>query len=431
MTQKSLYRMPKETTPPAASRNELILFWGLLALGLALRLIWVAFVPMEPVSDSAAYATFAQNIVAYGVYGWGPDEPSAYWPVGPAAIAALSLWLLGDLAPGVIVANLISGMLSLVLVYRLGVIWFDRRVALMALAIMAIWPNLILFTTVLASELHFIALTLLGLWLWERRSAGWSSLVLCGLAWGAACYMRPVVLLVPVVMVLAMLPGGLWATARAAGRAVLVTVVMLATVLPWSVRNHQVFGEFVLMSTNFGPNLWMGHNPDSTGGYMPLPPWVAGMSETERAEVLGNAAREFIREDPLRFAVRTAVKLVRLHERETIGVHWNRPALERMVGDTGFTALRLLSTGYWTVVLLAALAGIVLLLRREPLQGLVAPVLLLWGYFALLHAVTVIQDRYHMPSVPFIALLAALALLALWDRRHRAAEGPGHTADVV
>lgn len=431
MTQRSMSGMPKETTPPVANRNELVLFWVLLALGLALRLIWLALVPMEPVSDSAAYATFAQNIVAHGVYGWGPDEPSAYWPVGPAAIAALSLWLLGDLAPGVIAANLISGMLSLVLVYRLGVIWFDRRVALMGLAVMAVWPNLIFFTTVLASELHFIALTLLGLWLWQRRGAGWGNLVLCGLAWGAACYMRPVVLLVPVVMVLAALPGGLRVTALAAARAGLVTVVMLATVLPWSVRNYQVFGEFVLMSTNFGPNLWMGHNPDSTGGYMSLPPWVADMSETERAQALGDAAKEFIREDPLRFVARTAVKLVRLHDRETIGVHWNWPALERIVGDTGLAALRIVSTGYWTLVLVAALGGVVVLLRQAPLRGLAAPVLLLWGYFALLHAVTVIQDRYHMPSVPYIALLAALGLLALWDRRRRRSEAPGRAAGAV
>jgi hypothetical protein len=47
-----------------------------------------------------------------------------------------------------------------------------------------------------------------------------------------------------------------------------------------------------------------------------------------------------------------------------------------------------------------------------------------WGYFAFVHAVTVGADRYHFPSIPFIAMLAGYALtLARRRRFHTLAVG--------
>ena len=44
---------------------------------------------------------------------------------------------------------------------------------------------------------------------------------------------------------------------------------------------------------------------------------------------------------------------------------------------------------------------------------------MLWGYFAAVHAVTQASDRYHLPSVPYIAILAGLALAEAWQRYAR------------
>jgi hypothetical protein len=32
---------------------------------------------------------------------------------------------------------------------------------------------------------------------------------------------------------------------------------------------------------------------------------------------------------------------------------------------------------------------------------------MLWAYFIAIHSITVTGDRYHMPSIPFLAMLAA------------------------
>jgi hypothetical protein len=57
-----------------------------LAIAFLLRLGWAMLIPVAPVSDSAAYDAFAQTLALHGVYGWTPDQPSAFWPIGTSAI---------------------------------------------------------------------------------------------------------------------------------------------------------------------------------------------------------------------------------------------------------------------------------------------------------------------------------------------------------
>ena len=61
------------------------------------------------------------------------------------------------------------------------------------------------------------------------------------------------------------------------------------------------------------------------------------------------------------------------------------------------------------------------MLRREGLGSLPA---VFWIYLAGVHAITVAMDRYHVPSIPFIAWLAALAWLQ-WEPKARALLGSG------
>lgn len=389
----------------------------LIFLGMALRIGWALAIPVEPVSDALAYHIYATNLAEHGVYGLSPDQPGAYWPVGTAAIAAFTYLLLGESFAGIVALNLIAGGVIMIMVLKLSLKWFGRDAAVVATALVAFWPNLIFFTTILSSELFFIMLVLIGLWLWEKRDQGWWPLVMAGLVWGLACYVRPVALLLPVALIFAALPSGPGAVLRRVGRAAVVIMLMLAVLSPWTMRNYQLFGERVLVSTNFGPNLWMGNNPDSRGEYMPLPDWVADMSETERAAALGAIAREHIRSDIPGFVVASLVKAVRLYDRETIGVVWNEAALERRVGPTGVVAAKVVASGYWYALLVLTAFGLIRQARDISWRVLFHPALLALLYFTALHAVTVVQDRYHMPVSGFVAMLAGLGLADILRRR--------------
>lgn len=391
----------------------------ILGLALVLRLIWAALIEVYPVSDPEAYMMYAHNMVKHGVYGLWPDDPSAYWAVGAAAVYAGSYMVFGFGHVAVVVPNLISSLLVVWGLWDLGRRWFGTRAGWIAALLFALWPMAIQFTTILASELHFMALTLLGLMAWDRahplRSRKfWLWSLAAGLAFAGATYMRPIALLVPGLLALAVLLKTPRDSFGPILRAFVITIVIFAAVAPWSARNERLFGEPVFMSTNFWANFWMGNHPGTDGVYKPLPPETDDMTEIERSDYLKELSLRHLREDPAGFVVRTGWKALKLHSRETIGVGWNDKFLRERVGGTGVLVAKLISTGWWYAMLAAAFWGIVTLVRRGGYWAtLLAPPVWLWGYYAGVHAVIVVGDRYHMPSIPMIALLAALGIAAL------------------
>lgn len=405
--------------PPRSesSKSEQAVLWIILAIALVLRVAWALAVEVVPVSDSHAYDTFARNLIEHGVHGWTQDAPSAFWPVGTAAILSAVYWVFGESYAAVVVLNILVSLAVIGMVHALALTWFDRRVAVIAAAVLAVWPSLVMYVTVIASELFFMALVLAGMLAWERGARSRLSLLGAGLAWAGACYVRPLALLLPV----ALLMGELlrdrtsW-RARSLGAAA-VLLVMVAALSPWTYRNKVVFGRPVLVSTNFGPTLWMGNNPETTGAYQEPPDWSLSLSEAQRDVELRRAALAHIAEAPARFVVRTVVKLAQLHTRETIAIAWNEVGIEQAFGRRSFGPLKALATGYWYLALLAAIAGLLLLGKRRGLAASLGhPASVGWFYFVGTHAVIIVSDRYHFPAIPFIAILAANSLGALMTR---------------
>ncbi len=437
-------------------------FWWVLLLALAVRLVWAWAVPVAPIGDAAAYDVLTRNLAIGVGYSLDPDaashpgsvDYSAYWPVGTPAVYAAAMTVTGGRDLAVVGVNLITGLLTIALVMRLAAEWFGGRAGTVSGVLLALLPGQFMFVTLMLSELMFAFGVVLSLWLWTRVAWPiWLRAVLTGLVLGATVLVRPTALLFPILFVLVRITHkGRWK--QTLGGAAVAAAVMGAVILPWTLRNDRVLSEAVLVSTNAGPNLWMGNSPGTDGGYRPLPPESLAMSEVERDVYLKDEAKAYIRDEPVAFVKRTAVKLVKLHDRETINVLWNAKGLYEAFGPAsaegevgsadsdawpapGFEAsgfdrrvldpLKLFSTACWWGFALLGVGGVVVMaIRFGVLRTLIHPAVLFWGYFAAVHAVIVIQDRYHWPSVPFIAVLAALPVAALWSRlRPAAPSAPG------
>jgi hypothetical protein len=393
---------------------------AILAGALVLRLLWAVAVPVAPMFDSVIYDLFARNLAAGLGYSWEAGKPTVFWPVGTAFLYSLPYRAFGPRYLPATLMNVAFGVAVVALAMRLTRGWFGPAAALVAGGLLAAWPGLVEFTTILASELPFMAVVLGALAVWDRPAPAlgpFARAVPAGLLLAAASYLRPTALLLPALFAVVELRRGgrLWPTV---GAVALMGVVVLACLLPWSARNARLFGRFVLVSANGGVVGWMGNNPCSDGLDMELPGWVEGLDEVERDRVLQREASAYIRRDPLAFVGRAAGKLVRMHKRESIGVVWNLKALEARYGPALTFSLKLASNLYWFAALALGLVGAAILVRRDGWLGAMThPTILLWGYFAGVHSVTLAQDRYHFPCIPAVAALAALAVVGPLGRR--------------
>lgn len=389
--------------------------WWALFIAFFLRVCWALSVPVIPVSDGDAYDVFAQNIASGSCYCWTPGEPTALWPVGTSALYALIYKVFGHSYVPIVVLNIMVGLGTVALAMSLARRWLGPVPALLTGWILAFWPLMIQFTTILASEMLFNFCVLAAFWM--ATMPGWKWFprsVATGVALAASAYIRPVALLLAPLVFLqeALIQRRL---ARAIAACALSCLVMIALILPWSLRNLHVFDHFVLVSTNAGENFWMGNNPKTTGFYMPLPE-TGIVNEADRDRDFSQKAWEYIRQEPLAFATRTLKKALLLHDRESIGVAWNEKGLEQRFGHSVLMPLKSISTTYWWLILACAGYGLILLLRQRTwLEFLTLPPLTAWVYYTAVHSITVTGDRYHVPSDPFIAMLAAYAIsVLLW-----------------
>ncbi len=398
--------------------HEHLLFL-VLTLGFVLRLIWALLIKVDPVSDSYAYFILAQSVAQGSGYAWADGTATAYWPPGTSFIYAALFKVFGVGFAPIVVLHLMAGVVVIYLGYRLSLLVFNKPVALLAALILAVWPLLIQFTTILASEVLFLVPTLwAAVLVLEDRKSGLHRYVLFGALLAVAAYIRPTALpLLFIIPFLGLVRFRRWAPTL--GWVLVGGVVCALLISPWSHRNTRLFGEFTTISTNFGANLWMGNNPTSSGGYQPIDQFAGDTNEKTRDDTMRREAVGFIVENPVAFLRLGIKRLVMTFDRETIGVVWNEKGIEDRFGKSPLilNLLKLVSTAYWYLGLMAAVAGACVLLAQQRARALLNPMVLLAGFYAAIPAIMVGQDRYHMPMIPMIASLAAYAIWHVSARR--------------
>ena len=383
--------------------------WVIIGVALLLRLVWAALVPIEPVADSVLYDGFAKNIAFGKGYAFPGGDLTVYWPVGTAAVYAAVYAVFGTSGLATAVFQAFLGASIVGLTCRLASRYAGPIVAGVAGWCVAVWPLLIEFTTILASELIFIALVLAALNVWGTgrfrplvRAVWWGALI------AAATYVRPTAW-----PMLVIFPMCAWLVDRQWRSAVMTLGVSMLTAAllfaPWVYRNHQLFDRFVLIAANSGPNLWMGNNPDSIGGYMQLPD-RAFANEVERDRFYGAEAVAYIKSHPLDYLRLALRRAVLTYDRETIGVVWNEPGLVGRFGPGVLQPLKLLSSAFWWSMLALGTCGVWRVVRNRQLAR-AWPLLVPLLFFAAIPILTVAQDRYHVPIDPLLAIFASWGLL--------------------
>ncbi|MGZ4709063.1 MAG: ArnT family glycosyltransferase, partial [Acidimicrobiales bacterium] len=278
--------------PPAAPRRSLAsrlvgVVWGswprrvitlAVVVGFLLRLWWVVYVARMPVAlhDPTFYFDYARRISQGGGYRLKNGEPTAYYPIGYPAI--LASWykvmsftpLRGHWITNAMSLNLIFSTTTIAMVGMLGRRLAGAWVGALSAVIVALFPNLIYHSGTILTETTFnfvfvLALLVLCWQPWSERLPSWKRLVVFGVLFGLSIEVRPIVLLV-----LPMLLIAFWRVAglrSALVRFATVTGVVIVVMIPWTVRNAVVMHSFLPIGSTTGDNLCIGNYPDAQGHF--------------------------------------------------------------------------------------------------------------------------------------------------------------------
>lgn len=417
---------------------------GIVLAALAVRLAWVAFIDdglhnttLPPLDDRGpAYVelltrrltddqAFYVRSAQYLAEGQGYKEPfsesvTARWPPGYPLVLSALFAAVGPSLLAAQVLNVVLGAASVALLYLLAVRLFDRRVALIAAALLAFFPAQVYFSSLLMTEAlvtaGLLALVLfLVLQLGRQRALSWRRLLVIGLAIGALALVRGEILL------LAPLLGLYWLARHAswpeaAARTALLLGGAALLFVPWTVRNAVQLKAAVVMTTGTGGALIQGHAEGASGElsqkiYNDLSARFADRPEPER-QVAENAtgireAFKFMVTHPLQELRLIPAKLYYLFRDDPGGRTW---AQLRRLGVEHEDVFRDLGNGYYFAVLLLAVFGMAMS-ARELLRGERALLLLVVALWLFVYGFVYVGDgRYHFPLVPIMCLFAGLFL---------------------
>ncbi len=280
------------------------------AIALIVQAVYLALAVQDPafalpIIDEAAYHESAIRL-ANG----GRLIDDAFWqpPLFPLLLGCL-YWVTG---PSVVAAKVALGAVavaSCVLVWSIGRQAFSRRVGIVAGIMAAFYgPYLFFSTQLLPTGLAvFLDLVAISFWLGCLDKPRWHGWIGFGLTAGLATITVPNSAVLVMLALLGQLIAGVrrreWRTAFAvvsltmAGFGGVVGTVM--------VRNHSVSGNWVVLSTNGGINLFIGNNPQSeeTVAVRPGESWRRLMRTGYETEVRSRSQQNvFFRNQVLRYA---------------------------------------------------------------------------------------------------------------------------------
>ena len=406
---------------------------AILGLALVLRVtVAVDGVDTGRATDPADYARHAHSIAS----GEGYPTTLVAEPGSPTAMRPPALpYLLGGVeavtgservAP--LIAQALLGVLAVALMFVIARLLWGMRAGLLAAALTAIFPPLVLLNAVPLSETLFIPLELgaLALALLARERAApnfWLAAgagVICGLA--ALTRQAGGFFVIPVV--LAYLTAG-WTRREALSAGLVAVVAMALTVAPWTYRNHQEFGQFVPVALQDG-GLFAGTYNEVSANDDRLPAvWRPamyvpglkrfysrpGIDEAELNDKLGAAGREYLLDHPLYALRATGLNTLRLVGVGPGSAYMNDLVFNEMGTDEALQPLARIAI---LLLVAGALFGAVRLIQTKSGPWFV------WVFPLILFAVTAPITgaiRYRTPLDPFLILLAVGGLVTLIQRR--------------
>jgi 4-amino-4-deoxy-L-arabinose transferase-like glycosyltransferase len=374
-----------------------------------------------------------ETFVESGTFGFVPGEPTAYTQPLYGFFLTPIYFVFGRSWLAVGLAQTLVAVATALLVYELGRRIASNRVGLVGALIATLHPYVVWHDVHVNREvldgLLAVAIAYLILLTADRRS--WRLAAALGAVSGLAILGNARLILLPLVAIAYL--AWRWRAGRETAVAALALAIAAAvTIAPWAIRNKVQVGCYAI--TTDSRALWKANNPAtyeilSRGGWIddvpdipgapPSPELAAGLTEStgKLVRVDECAQMRFYQDEVLDFWADEPGEKAKLAGQAVVML-WN-PA-ER-AGDsadvnTGVAGIgrRWIEPAYMSAVMALALGGVLLAGRR-----FVVLAIALLGYQTLAAMVFAGTPRYRAPWDFLLTLLAAVALVRVWERRRR------------
>lgn len=417
-------------------RRDALVVGAILLVALALRVAIVLATThsYKPQTDGADYYRIASSLAGGHGYGNAVVPPahgaSAFrTPLLPFLLAAL-FKVTGPTMTGGRLLNAVVGTVAVATIGLLARELFGRRVALIALAMAAVYPPLLLAGYGLQYEAAYVALVCgtLTVALRYRTDPRVRWLLAAGALTGLAVLCRESAALLLVAVAVLIWPVRAPALGHAARIAVVVACCVVV-VLPWTARNAVRLHAFVPVSTSLGMGIQGSYN--DRAAHNPEDLWVPSyadpatarlltrrpMNEVQVDNLLRHATLRYIEDHPTYAAHVAFWNLVRLYDlRGGSDAHYTG---RYMPWDQGLVSAAIIT--YFIVLALAVAGAFTRRVRTVPFGVWLVPIL-----FTAALIVVAGNTRYRAPIEPFLLLLAASAVAAGIDSLRGRAAGDGH-----
>jgi hypothetical protein len=384
--------------------------------------------------DAIAYANRATGLLDGSIP--GANKPFYFIPLYPLYLAILNV-LLGNYVLLPIFFQALLQIIGIAALYTLGRMVFSPLVGALAALGMATYNYYIFYLPCFDQSLlttPFFTLALCWVIKYDlSQKSGW--LFAGGVALAIAILSRPTLItILPVIIIwlyftrhnsrnaqqlgdfIDISPQ----TLRALGRDIIfLTLPFIIAVAPITWHNYQATGRFILVSDNFGVNIFTGNNPDASGldtlAHIQGQPAELRFRETLRREQNGETT---LAAEALKYIINQPDDWLALMTTKTW--LWFGEVDERLVAPVFPVTVQQsqILSGLpleWQALAVAALLGLLLVRGRSRSQT--AFLWLVYGVFSLFTILFFIQLRFRLPLIPFALLLAA-SLLASARRWH-------------
>ena len=221
-------------------------------------------------------------------------------------------------------------------------------------------------------------------------------------------------------------------TVQGVGLVAVAAVTALLVLLPWTIRNYRVHGEFVAIKSTFGYAFWQGNSVLSEGTDKVARPSTgealgrSGPSLRDWNASLWKARHAAGYLDDIALSKADYQMLAKVSEPERSRILFQRALADLHAEPGRYLKLTLRRLRYFVLfdetnpktrnlvyrgsqLGLTIFAGLGILMMPRPIRSRLGPTFLTALLITLFHALTIVSARFHLPIEPLMAVWGAMA----------------------